>query len=927
MPFAERMLDPENQARVLVVEDEALIAAELRMRLTDHGYTVQGPVASGEEALRLVAREEPDIILMDIRIKGPLDGIETAERILAAHDIPIVFATSYSDEVTIERANRLDPEAIVFKPFDDKEIREVVRLSVRRRRAQRRLRESEARYRELFENNVAGVFQCNSEGRLMAWNRAMAGILGVGEDSGGNNANLCLCDMGAGDLLGEVRTSGRVAEREVRLTREDGTAVWVAMTLGMPENGLVTGTAISISRLKDLEHRLNEQLTFVRTLMETIPVPVYFRDTGGVYRACNSAFERFFDRTREEIIGKTVRDLSPPWLADTILQSDAKLFQRPGVDVYESVTANGHGEERLIGAYKATLCDEDGTVRGVVGVLFDRTDQEKVARTLKENEEKFRLISENVHDLLTVIDPRGVILYASPSAAQFGYDHAALAGGRLAELLHEDDREVLRRILTDLLANHRSRIITHRLRDHAGGWRRVETSIGLLINDGEVSLLAVTRDVTERLSQQEELQALRHAIDQSPVAVVMTDPGGTITYVNPAFTGNSGYAVEEAVGRTPAILRSGVTDPGVYRELWQTILNGRNWHGTLCNRKKDGSLYWERSTITPVVTAEGGLVRFIAIKEDISDHVRRSQEQASLEQELRNRNAELERTVSMLHQTQDALVQSEKLASIGQLTAGIAHEINNPLAFVLSNLNRISEYFEDVVSLLSTWRVVGRQWNHGNGDDTGFRRIDEEERRVDLGFVIEDHRRLLDHTRSGAGRIKGIVDQLRGFTHLSGNGYADTDLNEALEETVAITWNELKYRAKIVREFGQLPVVSCNAGEIKQVLVNLIVNAAHAMDGEGILTLRTRAGERDAVIEIEDTGHGIHPAHLKRIFDPFFTTKPVGRGTGLGLWISNTIIRKHHGTIAVRSVPGKGSQFTVRIPFVQPEHLEEAGHG
>jgi signal transduction histidine kinase len=175
----------------------------------------------------------------------------------------------------------------------------------------------------------------------------------------------------------------------------------------------------------------------------------------------------------------------------------------------------------------------------------------------------------------------------------------------------------------------------------------------------------------------------------------------------------------------------------------------------------------------------------------------------------------------------------------------------------------------------------------------------------------------MGHTQEGIERIKSIVDRLRGFSHISDMGFSDANLNDALDNSLTIVWNEIKYRAAVTKNYSTLPLVTCSLGEIEQVFVNLFVNAAHAMSEKGQITLTTAAEGDFVTVTIADTGCGISPKNLSRIFDPFFTTKPVGKGTGLGLWISATIIEKHRGSISVESTPGVGTVFLVRLPVHQ----------
>jgi signal transduction histidine kinase len=185
---------------------------------------------------------------------------------------------------------------------------------------------------------------------------------------------------------------------------------------------------------------------------------------------------------------------------------------------------------------------------------------------------------------------------------------------------------------------------------------------------------------------------------------------------------------------------------------------------------------------------------------------------------------------------------------------------------------------------------------------------------IDMDFILQDFDRMMASIQDGTQRIKKIVEGMRGFSHISENAMQFADINKAIEDTLTIVWNEIKYKAVIEKEYSELPPVKCNISEIKQVLVNLLVNAAHAVNEKGLIKIHTSAEDGYATIKITDNGCGIPEDKLKRIFDPFYTTKPVGKGTGLGLWISSTIIQKHNGFLTVESKPDTGSTFTVRIP-------------
>jgi len=270
---------------------------------------------------------------------------------------------------------------------------------------------------------------------------------------------------------------------------------------------------------------------------------------------------------------------------------------------------------------------------------------------------------------------------------------------------------------------------------------------------------------------------------------------------------------------------------------------------------------------------------------------------------------------SSFAKTQEQLIQSEKMASIGQLAAGVAHEINNPIGFSLSNITTLSDYIDSflkldsiVLSHLPTLEKIEFATQYQN-----FRKEE------DIDFVIGDMKELIEDTVKGLNRVSAIVANLKKVTHASELEMELCDINEIIEESIKVVWNELKYNMEVVKQFSQTPKIPCHAGEIHQVLMNLFLNASHACEEKGLLTINTSLielkNQQWVVIEITDNGKGMPREVRKKIFDPFFTTKPVGVGTGLGLSVSFSIIEKHNGKIKVASEEGVGTTFTIRLPL------------
>ncbi len=288
---------------------------------------------------------------------------------------------------------------------------------------------------------------------------------------------------------------------------------------------------------------------------------------------------------------------------------------------------------------------------------------------------------------------------------------------------------------------------------------------------------------------------------------------------------------------------------------------------------------------------------------------------------LEDQNMKLVSVNEALQETQYHLVQKEKLVAIGELAAGIAHEINNPLAFVISNFTNIRQYVDSFKSIIDHSNQFLAQ------DDITIDKFKElmaeQWQKSDMDFIFDDFPELINDSQKGLDRVAKIVNSMRNFARLSDDNYYEfVDIEDLLEEVLIVVNNEVKYIATVEKAFKDSPPINCNKGQIEQVFVNLIINAAHAIknytnSGSGIIRIEINPKNEYCEISVCDNGCGISDENISKIFDPFFTTKPVGQGTGLGLSIShNIIVDKHHGKISVDTKPGIGTCFRVSIPYI-----------
>ena len=280
-------------------------------------------------------------------------------------------------------------------------------------------------------------------------------------------------------------------------------------------------------------------------------------------------------------------------------------------------------------------------------------------------------------------------------------------------------------------------------------------------------------------------------------------------------------------------------------------------------------------------------------------------------EQLQTRNGQLEKTLKTLKNTQAKLLHSEKMAGLGTMAAGVAHEINNPVGFVKSNLGTLQTYTGDLMKYSSELNSMLAQ----TGDKQLIAASEEARKQYDVEYLEEDLPVLLSESLDGVTRVEGIVSGLKSFSRLDSDAMQPGNINRGIQDTLKVASNQLKYHCTIHEEYADLPELTCNMAQINQVVLNLLVNASHAIADKGDIYIRTLFKDNAIQIIVQDNGCGMSEEVIGQLFNPFFTTKEVGKGTGLGLSISHGIVEKHGGEIQVKSVVGKGTRFTVILPL------------
>jgi PAS domain S-box-containing protein len=624
------------------------------------------------------------------------------------------------------------------------------------------------------------------------------------------------------------------------------------------------------------------------------------------------------------------------------------LVLRPMAALLAAVKRVGAGEFRA----RTGLSDAPGEV-GQLAQAFDGMAQTLESRQRELESQKLAL---DEHAIVSIADARGRITYANDKFLE-------ISQYTRQELLGQDHRIVNSRYHgKDFFAQMWSTIasgrvwhgqICNRRKDGSRYWVATTIVPFLDAHGSPYQYVSVRTEITHVIGMKEALErseALFRSMAETVACGVVIHQGGRAVYVNPSVERLTGFSRDELLGlhywefgheEYQAHLKA----RGEARLRGEPV--SRTYEFRL--RTKNGEPRW--AEMSAALTEIDGKPSVMATFFDITDRKRaqdalrhahdeleqlvakRTEEletanralesdierRKRVEDELRQRNIELNRLNNRLNETQGQLLQSEKLASIGQLAAGVAHEINNPIGFVYSNLGTLERYLDDLFTLIDAYErceaTVG-------AEDPAVAELRDLKGDLEVAYLKQDIPALMQETRDGIARVKKIVQDLKDFARGdSSDEWQWADVHKGLDSTLNIVHNEIKYKAEVVKQYGELPEIECLPSQLNQVFMNMLVNAAHAIQEHGTITLRTGAQAEEIWVEISDTGQGIAPEHLDRIFDPFFTTKPIGKGTGLGLSIAYGIVQKHRGRIEVQSEVAAGTTFRIILPV---RHLEAA---
>jgi PAS domain S-box-containing protein len=657
-------------------------------------------------------------------------------------------------------------------------------------------------------------------------------------------------------------------------------------------------------------HSVQEaERNMLRALIDNMPDFMYVKDIQSRFIVANDhAAHMVGEDSPEKLLGKTDFDFYAREIASAYFEDEQNVM-RSGQPLYnrEEAILDSAGNKNHILTTKVPLRNSEGKVIGIAGVGRDITARKKMENDLREAEQKYRGIFDNAIMGIFQSLPDGRLLSINRSmAANFGYDSPEEMLASVADVsrlyVYPKSRDEFKRLLSEegLVQNFESELYR---KDGSKIWAAM--SAWTVVQNGVVMRYeGISEDISTRkemeLALREAEQNYRGIFDNAIFGIFQTTPDGRLVNANHAMAVTYGFdSVEEEMADASSgdIAGKAYVNPERRKEFKRLMEeNGAVQNFEYEAYRKDGNKIWI-SMSARAIRENGVVVRYEGMSEEVT-----------------------ERKV-----LREQLLQAQKLESVGQLAAGIAHEINTPTQYIGDNVRFLQDAFQDLKSLLSSYE---RWFSAARKDGLSRETLEEAAAAVDkadAGYLLEEIPKAIDQTLEGVSRVAALVNAMKEFSHPDTKEKSPLDLNRAIASTITVARNEWKYVADLETEFdSSLAAVSCHPGEFNQVILNLIVNAAHAIADvaraggpqRGSIKVQTRSWPEWAEVRIRDSGTGIPEKLRTRIFDPFFTTKEIGKGTGQGLAIARSVIvGKHGGSLDYETEEGKGTTFIIRLPY------------
>lgn len=829
----------------------------------------------------------------------------------------------------------------------------------------------------LFELNPLAAIEWDMDFRVIAWNQAAISFFGYTKEEAIGHSFMELVvpqklhtslEAILPSVFQQTEGSNNINEN-ITKTGEVVICDWYNYPLtddqGQPRG--VLSIAQNITSQKQIEETLKQKKAQLRQsekryqiLAEASPICVFYTDAQGNCTYTNDRWQNIAGLTQEEALGMGWSKNVHPEDKERLLNSwtKATTTRQPFREEYRFQLPDGRITWVIAQAMEVTDDRNTDKVVGYVGTITNITEAKVIETQLRDNEQRYQdlmaaklletqgflesvlanlpvaVFAKDAQDLKMILWNRAAErLFKIKAEDILGKNNHSLFPPEQRRAFIEEDRKAL---------NSRGtiNIPEDTIRNSDGEIRILHTKKTPIFNEEGIpqSLLVISEDITERKNAEQKLREqaaiLQAFVDYTPVPIALFDKEMCYLVANRSWLVDNNLVEQNIIGRSHYEVFPNIPDR--WKEGHQRCLAG-----AIESReadpfpRADGSVDYIRWQILPWRDAQGEIGGILMYSEIVTERIKAEEERRNLAatvtdlyQKAESRATELEETLRELQRTQGQLVQSEKMSSLGQLVAGVAHEINNPVNFIYGNLTHADEYSQDLIRLMELY-----QKHYPNP----VAEIEEEAEAVDLEFLLTDLPQLLNSMKVGADRIKEIVYSLRNFSRMDEAAMKAVDIHEGIDSTLMILQSRLKVKSNqpeipVIKEYGELPLIECYAGELNQVFMNIITNAIDALEERDqqrtfsecqqnpsqININTTLLPDKQVEIKISDNGLGIPESVQKKLFDPFFTTKEIGKGTGLGMSISYQIItERHNGSLTCESQIGQGASFIIKIPLQQ----------
>jgi two-component system NtrC family sensor kinase len=822
-----------------------------------------------------------------------------------------------------------------------------------RKQVEEELRKSEEKYRTILENIDDGYYEIDLEGNYTFFNDAEAKNLGYTKEEmrriNSRNYQDEETYKKTFKVFAEIYRTGKpIKALEMEAIRKDGSKVFneISASIIRDQQGKTIGfrgITRNITERKRAEEALKQSEQKYRFLTESMTDIVWIAGLDLRTTYVTPSIQRLLGFTQEERIKQSLdQQLTPDSLTRVfeILNSELALEKQEGADPSRRVNLelefyHKDGSTRWLDVTISGIRDDKGVLTSIYGVARDVTERKKVEQALQESEERYRTILDEIEEGYFELDLAGNATFFNDSICRiFGYPREELQSLNYRQYTDEENGKKCFNIYNEIYkTGNPSKIQEYEIIRKDKTKRYLETAASLRKDSSGriIGFRGVSRDITQRKKIEEELkqseEKYRTILEKMDEGYFEIDLAGHITFFNQPLCALLGYSSAELQGMSYKKYYDKETQQKIFKVYNQTYKTGEP--GKLYGYeiiRKDGSRRFLESSVLLMKDLSGNPIGFRGLLHDITDQklvedeikrnrddlIKKNKEVEESRKNLQLTLEKLEAAYEELKTSQAKILQQEKMASIGQLAAGVAHEINNPVAFISSNLGTLEKYIRRFTDFIDVQSQVIKQLK----DENVMYDLEEKRKDLKIDYTISDAQKLLEESLDGTDRVQKIVKSLNRFSRVDDADYLKTNINECIDQSISIVWNELKYKGNLHRDYGIISPTKCYPQQLSQVFINILLNAAQAISEKGDIKITTREKNKEIWISISDTGTGISEDNKRKIFEPFFTTKEVGKGTGLGLSISYEIIQRHKGDILFESGQGRGTTFTVRLPVI-----------